>query len=70
MTDPKHANRNDCSRREALRRLGAAAGAGLAAAVGGRLLGAEMQHDPPRLLAFAVQYPLRPGGLRHRLVEQ
>ena len=35
MTDPKHPNRNDYSRREALRLLGTAAGAGLAAAAGG-----------------------------------
>ena len=35
MTDPKHPNRDDYSRREALRLLGTAAGAGLAAAAGG-----------------------------------
>ena len=35
MTNPKHPHRGDCSRREALRLLGSAAGAGLAAAAGG-----------------------------------
>ena len=57
MTDPKHPTRNDYSRRDALRLLGTAAGAGLAAAAGAPPVRAQQTFTsvaPPDFPAGAI----------------